>query len=513
MQKKLITLLACLLVVIVGGVAVYLVLDQTKDSGDSYRKKIETAQKYVQEENWDEAIIAYLEAIEENGKDEDAYYTLAQIYIYRNRMSEAKELLLSGINLTGSQRLQGLYDEYFKNAASNMTEDSKKENNVTIELNTTLLKRIGTYAMEDYQKKYGSPVYDQAGDGCEVEHKNLKGILFSYFNTEDNQNVIDEESGKPKNNMMPGKAEAKDLTVLLPGISETRTVTKEDLEKLNVKKLTYEKDTLLAKNIVTFESNNCIVTIETDENEQICLGAWNEIVPKEIENSASEVMEVKGSLVSATTGSGIGNAVINVREKGDQTGTPIFSTETESDGGYTLEVEPGDYTAEIDKEDYIAEFIDFTVDKWGEPNISQFVISEKLGEGEIRIVLEWGEYPNDLDSHLIGTDDQGNRLHVCFSDKECACANLDVDDMTGFGPETVTITNGGAGEFTYYVYDYNHTGGLSQSGAVVKVYLPGRATPVVYEVPTDVEGYAWSVFGIRNGEIVEPIEPNTHYRG
>ena len=63
----------------------------------------------------------------------------------------------------------------------------------------------------------------------------------------------------------------------------------------------------------------------------------------------------------------------------------------------------------------------------------------------MRIVLNWGASPSDLDSHLVYP---GN--HVYFSQKEGTDANLDVDDTDSYGPETITIERKHSGE--RYVY-------------------------------------------------------------
>jgi hypothetical protein len=52
----------------------------------------------------------------------------------------------------------------------------------------------------------------------------------------------------------------------------------------------------------------------------------------------------------------------------------------------------------------------------------------------MRIVLTWGERPADLDSHITYP---GN--HIFFRSKKGTDANLDVDDTTSFGPETITL--------------------------------------------------------------------------
>ena len=121
-----------------------------------------------------------------------------------------------------------------------------------------------------------------------------------------------------------------------------------------------------------------------------------------------------------------------------------------------------------------------------------------------RIVLTWGSVPSDLDSHLI-YNGCGGSAEVAFYNKACYGANgeliadLDYDDVTSYGPETVTIYTYNPGEsFRYYVYDYSNGGNsnanaLANSGAMVKVYRSDKLI-ATYFVPTNIHGYIWEVF-------------------
>ena len=206
-NKKTVLVLSCLLVIIVGALTVFLIINTSSDDSkkEKYNKKLSLAGKYVQEERWDDAIVAYLEVIEYNDEDEEAYYTLAQIYLYKSMMEEAKLTLEKGIEKTGSQRLQELYSRYFLvTTASNV--GTEKESGHELTINSALLKQISTYTLNDYTSKYGSPTYDVTGDSCAVTHKNLQGVSFVYYNTQDNQSIIDSSTGRPKEDKMPGEA-------------------------------------------------------------------------------------------------------------------------------------------------------------------------------------------------------------------------------------------------------------------------------------------------------------------
>lgn len=122
----------------------------------------------------------------------------------------------------------------------------------------------------------------------------------------------------------------------------------------------------------------------------------------------------------------------------------------------------------------------------------------------MRIVLNWGKFPADLDSHLSFP---GN--HIYFDHKKGSFANLDVDDTNSYGPETITINNKKFGQsYHYFVHDYSdkedlNSSQLSASGAKVFVYV-GQSLVKTYYIPKNKKGNVWNLFKINeNGEIID----------
>lgn len=120
----------------------------------------------------------------------------------------------------------------------------------------------------------------------------------------------------------------------------------------------------------------------------------------------------------------------------------------------------------------------------------------------MRIVLNWGQSPLDLDSHL-----SYRNQHVYWDNKQGQDANLDVDDTDSYGPETVTIDKRLDGQYyVYSVHDYSdrtqpNTTNLSNSQAKVMVYA-GESLIRSYYIPTGLTGNLWTVFRISpEGEI------------
>jgi uncharacterized protein YfaP (DUF2135 family) len=116
-----------------------------------------------------------------------------------------------------------------------------------------------------------------------------------------------------------------------------------------------------------------------------------------------------------------------------------------------------------------------------------------------------------LDSHLTGPLSSGT-FHVFYSKKNAyngssLVANLDVDDTTSYGPETITLypSRTASGTYQYYVHDYTDraytsSNTLAKSGAKVVVYK-GSTQIATYKVPTNKGGTLWHVFDIVNGSL------------
>lgn len=85
-------------------------------------------------------------------------------------------------------------------------------------------------------------------------------------------------------------------------------------------------------------------------------------------------------------------------------------------------------------------------------------------------------------------------------DGEVEVCNLDVDDTSSYGSETITL-NATTDKPYYYIHHYSGTGSLSTSGAEVNVYR-GEVLLATYQVPTDQNGGRyWNVFAIVDGEL------------
>ena len=221
-------------------------------------------------------------------------------------------------------------------------------------------------------------------------------------------------------------------------------------------------------------------------------------------NASSGKNTVTGTVTDALTGHTI-DASYKVTKGADNSNGEVVASGTTTDGKYSVKLPNNYYTITFSKNGYIDSKIIVTV-RGTSTIIRNVAISPELGEfnknAAIRIVLTWGETPYDLDSHLLGTLNSG--YHVYYSNRDVYNgsthkANLDVDDTTSYGPETVTIKNVQPGEkFSYYVHDYTNgynsdSTQMSNSNARVVVYS-GESVVGIYHIPTNVQGNIWHVF-------------------
>ena len=135
----------------------------------------------------------------------------------------------------------------------------------------------------------------------------------------------------------------------------------------------------------------------------------------------------------------------------------------------------------------------------------RFIISKILLDTQIRIVLQWGEQPADLDLHL----EKDGGYHISYRNmlvSEDGSANLDRDDTDSYGPETITLNAIERG-VPYYVYvvDYTNRNNaisqkLSQSNAFVKIYV-GEELELSTYISEGISGNRWNVCTIKDGNI------------
>ena len=198
---------------------------------------------------------------------------------------------------------------------------------------------------------------------------------------------------------------------------------------------------------------------------------------------------VTGLVRSAVTGQGLAGATVS---GGGQV------TTTGADGAFTLTGLPsGLVPVTTSLDGYIPDSVDVTLAPDRVTN-QVFALSPSLQSGQqLRVVLTWGESPQDLDAHLWIPAGSGGTTEVFYANPGALSgppfAALDVDDRNGRGPETVTIGQLATGRCVYAVHNYSGETPIPSSGARVQV-IQGSSVVQTFTPPAG-SGAWWHVFG------------------
>ncbi|MHB1351665.1 MAG: putative Ig domain-containing protein, partial [Desulfobulbaceae bacterium] len=255
---------------------------------------------------------------------------------------------------------------------------------------------------------------------------------------------------------------------------------------------------------------------ETDEENNVISFAVSlcEELPDPDANSIS------GEVIDAVTGARLSNVTVELHlSENGFPGPVIASFLTNYEGVFIFrDLAPGTYIITGTVDGYADGERQANLTKGAVLQHQDLVLSPLLVDDDIRIILTWGQYPEDLEAHLTAPNAEGCRHHCFYWNQEIPGANLDLDDRHSYGPETITITDPVTGTYRYYVHNFSNRTSLSNYslsyyGAEVKVYLAGQAEPLVFKTPTNryTRGTVWHVFDLDGeaGEIT-PVNKFTH---
>jgi len=211
----------------------------------------------------------------------------------------------------------------------------------------------------------------------------------------------------------------------------------------------------------------------------------------------NEFGSASGKVVSALTGTGVGGANVTLQPTGAGT---VRQAQTNSSGEYNVYViSPGNYNLQAAAIGYITASQSSAISGGGSLLLPPIALTQPLASNQYRVVVTWLQ-GYDLDAHLTGPGTSGGRYHVWWNGETGANAQLDRDDQSGTGPETLTFSPG-AGSFRFSVQDYknrdlNGSMGFAGARAVVRVFQGSQQVAVLS--PPGGGGTFWKVFEIQN---------------
>jgi hypothetical protein len=177
---------------------------------------------------------------------------------------------------------------------------------------------------------------------------------------------------------------------------------------------------------------------------------------------------------------------------------------TDGDGVISFpQREDGTYTLTVSKRGFITTPITFRI-QLGGVIFNWYSISPEMPDRDLRVVLEWGAQPSDLDIHL----EKISNYHISYRNMRNYAgenAALDRDDTNSYGPETITLGKIDRNAvYNLFIHDYSNgrsssSTALSQSNATIRVYSQNRLINT-FQVPAG-RGTLWNVFRIERGGV------------
>lgn len=494
-----------LVVLIAAAAAAVGFIIRTQIVAKQYNSYIEAGNEYYSNGDYMSAVVEYKKALDTDERKTSSYVNLSLAYVALNDYDSALSILNQGLSLLDSELLEER-KVYVTNLMTEGEEDTQLTEkdiealSVNIQIENAAFDMVSDYTYTDYYRDYGKVEAEITKDTVSYRYDNV-GIIASYYN-QNGEKVLSSGDKEPVAGAKPCAVQFIRISGLLDSGEETYAVSKDTLISLFGMDTEFYQDESDQKFYMTAEYKNCKVTIETDEHGNIVSEtAWNSLEPLNRTAFAEDSKgKVSGYVKDATTGLGI-YTVMKVRTRNSYTGKIIDVLTSSPDGSFGYEGDGGKYTIEVSADGYTTEYYDMEIVNGQVKTGENIVLSPVMNQGEIRIILIWGAYPTDLDSYTEGRSSDGNSFSIHFRNKNAEDVGmLDVDDTTGYGPETTTIMDTGA-DFVFRVEDYNRTGEITKSNAVVKVYIGENTQPQTFTVPVFGNGNVWEVFRYQNGTI------------
>ena len=226
-----------------------------------------------------------------------------------------------------------------------------------------------------------------------------------------------------------------------------------------------------------------------------------------------KVLVVKGGAIIEGV---VKNAVTGIGQDGMEVTLNGLKVVSGSEGSYALYVPDflNSYTLSAVGDEFcpFSAVINIPSDYSSEKFIYNFSMSPIPAAGEVRLMLTWGSNPSDLDSHLLTPEIDSVSYHISYSNRgdsdSAPFVILDVDDVDGFGPETITIKELQSGSYVYYVHQYSNFGNLRESEGRVEIFNSPNCAGYIINIKDEGDGRYWYVGDINgeNGDFVKVNE-------
>ena len=477
-EKKVVILITAIISVLAIAIAITSVFLLSPSA--SYTRSIQEAENLVEEGDYENAVLAYQEAIEKDPDNVDAYLGLAEIYEMNGDLLLAIDVLEDGYVRTKSAQIRVMLNHLLEADETVIEVDG-------VSLNRTLLSMFSTYREEDYEERYGR------SDGR--REARFDGL---------DAKITFDEAGVPE----------------VIAVDDVLTLFKADeafdaslLEDMRLERLRMRNDSEHGE-MVVFLYEDMKISIALEDG-MITSSSYNELIPsldeideeKDEENEEDEDEEEKETILCTgvttdyLTGEVIGNVSMTVYRGHNNSGQKYLELSSNDNGEFQMNLECGRYFyVEFKKDAYTSEW-PLRVAKDGTIYEGLTVpLTQPLDD--IFIILEWESEEVELISELVALN-----LGEDGSTK-------DTGEITGVGGETVAyreITDTGsvvrdvttivdeADRYAFYVHRIEGDGTFGEAKAKVTIQVPG-ISDVVVEVKQEIIGDYWLVGVIDHGK-------------
>ena len=392
-----------------------------------------------------------------------------------------------------------LFSEEWRISLGSFTNREKAQSQVNI------LKENGiTTSIQEYQKNdreilfrvFTSEILPTRQSAMFQKELLLSHPIIRKLNINDIE-VVKTQSSNVKNtqtatntNSSSAKTNEKDYQTELQEVKDKLQFTQTELQKTQKELQALKNEFSKMKSSIAKSQN------QQTQKPQVTTQPKPQVQPQVQQQVEVPVVQLKRSIVirDSDTGVPIANADVDI----DNT----WQMKSDVEGKINLpnEIQEGEFTISVKKgNEYVQTVENFIVAKGEITTAPQISIPKAVDFERIKIVLDWGEFPWDLDAHVVdGTN------HVYFSVKKQGNLELDRDDVNSYGPETITILDPSKDKvYSYYVFDCSNSDNpessrLSNSKAQVKIYF-GNEFVDSFKITPNKKGLTWHVFDVVKG--------------
>ena len=232
-------------------IALAIFIAYTLNPANKYTRTVTSAEKYYQEGDYQNSILAYEDAIAQDPNNVNAYIGLANVYVDQNQTDMAIATLRRYTGPASSRIDLMLANLLASSGSSEGSSEVTVSTTQTIALNTNLLTVVGGYSYADYSSKFGIASRNSNRDGSVTVRVNTIDGDFNYRNTEFQPNAV--SATVVEANTIPASLTLDNATSLFGNV---QSVSLDTLQTLNLENYSVAEMKITNDNIFGLKKEN-----------------------------------------------------------------------------------------------------------------------------------------------------------------------------------------------------------------------------------------------------------------